>query len=79
MKIVNPATEEQIADLPEDNKTTLERKMSLLRAAQPAWQKVSVSDRTRVLSRFCELLKENIEELAGILTSEVGKPLQMKS
>ncbi|MEO6963014.1 MAG: aldehyde dehydrogenase family protein [Puia sp.] len=76
MKIVNPATEEQIGEIKEDNKETLTRKLDLLRSAQPAWQKVSISERARVMTRFAELLKENSEQLAGVLTAEMGKPLQ---
>ncbi|MDP4129261.1 MAG: aldehyde dehydrogenase family protein [Bacteroidota bacterium] len=76
MKIINPATEEQIGEIKEDSRESLTRKLELLRSAQPAWQKVPVLERARVMTRFAELLKENIEQLAGVLTSEMGKPLQ---
>ena len=76
MKIIDPATEEVIFEIKEDTKETLASKFELLRSAQPSWQKISVVDRVQVVKRFSELLEKNIEHLAAVLTSEVGKPLQ---
>ena len=44
--------------------------------AQPDWQSVSLEERIVIIKNFSELLEKNIEPLAAILTSEVGKPLQ---
>jgi acyl-CoA reductase-like NAD-dependent aldehyde dehydrogenase len=76
MKIINPATEEIIKEVPEDNRQTLEEKFQLLRSAQPAWQKIALPERAEILKKFAALLEENKEHLAATLTSEVGKPLQ---
>lgn len=76
MNIINPATEEVITDLKEDNIDSIERKFKLLKAGQSTWSLVLLKDRIKILQRFAELLKENIEQGASILTSEVGKPLQ---
>ena len=76
MKIINPATEEIIREVEEDSKKSIDKKFKLLQVAQPGWQKVSLAERNKVLQQFSLLLKENIEHLALILTSEVGKPLQ---
>jgi acyl-CoA reductase-like NAD-dependent aldehyde dehydrogenase len=76
MKIINPATEEIIKEINEDTAGSLQEKYSRLRAAQPGWYRVPLKDRVSVLQRFERLLEENREQLAGILTSEVGKPLQ---
>ena len=76
MQIINPATEEIISEIKEDTSETLVSKFDLLRAAQPLWQKTPFAERVQVLKTFSELLEKNIEQLAAILTSEVGKPLQ---
>lgn len=76
MKVVNPATEEIIADLKEDSVSSLNQKLEKLRGGQSVWMHFSLKDRVAVLQKFSALLKENIEELARVLTSEVGKPLQ---
>ena len=76
MKVVNPATEEVIADLKEDNASSLQAKHETLKGGQKKWNNVPLAQRVEVLRKFSELLKDNIEELARVLTSEVGKPLQ---
>lgn len=76
MKVVNPATEEIIADLKEDNSSSLQQKFETLKQGQKKWNAVPLKKRVTVLQKFSDLLKENIEELARVLTSEVGKPLQ---
>ncbi|MCE9538838.1 MAG: aldehyde dehydrogenase family protein [Bacteroidetes bacterium] len=76
MNIINPATEEIITTLKEDTLESTERKFKLLRDGQGAWNEVLLKDRISIIQRFSELLKANIEKGAGILTSEVGKPLQ---
>ena len=76
MDIINPATEEVITEVEEDTEKTLSEKFESLHAAQPSWEKVPIVARVEVLKRFSDLLEENFEHLAMILTSEVGKPLQ---
>ena len=76
MQIINPATEQIIKEVQEDTLTTLSLKFKELQSAQPAWQHVPLAERVQVLNRFSDLLKENMEDLAAVLTSEVGKPLQ---
>ncbi|RYY56767.1 MAG: aldehyde dehydrogenase family protein [Chitinophagaceae bacterium] len=76
MRIINPATEELITELPDDNAATLEILYTRLRKAQPSWAAKALRERIEVIERFAVLLKDNIKQLAGVLTSEVGKPLQ---
>jgi acyl-CoA reductase-like NAD-dependent aldehyde dehydrogenase len=76
MQIINPATEEIITSLAEDNSSTLHTKLDTLKKAQPQWASKTLSERISVIARFSDLLETGIEELASVLTSEVGKPLQ---
>lgn len=76
MQIINPATEGIITEVAEDTKESVTQKFELLQAHQIEWQKVSLLERVNVLRKFAGLLEKNIEHLAGVLTSEVGKPLQ---
>lgn len=76
MHIVNPATEEIIKEIQEDQKESLTRKFELLHSSQPEWQKVSLAKRVEVIMKFSHLLEGNIEHLAVTLTTEAGKPLQ---
>lgn len=76
MKIINPATEEVIADLAEDIRASVEQKYHSARMEQPAWAETPVEQRIQCIQRFYDLLDARRDELAGTLTSEMGKPLQ---
>ncbi len=74
--VINPATEEIIAELNEDSQESLQQKFEMLKAAQPAWGSAPLAERVQILKKFADLLEKHIEPLALTLTSEVGKPLQ---
>ena len=76
MKIINPATGEAFQEVTEDTRATVESKYQKLRSGQPAWASVSLDRRINILRKFSEVLEKNAEQLAAVLTSEVGKPLQ---
>jgi len=76
MNIINPATEELITQVEADNAESLALKFKRLQFAQSAWASRTVEERSAILLRFVDLLKQNIEPLAAILTAEMGKPLQ---
>ncbi len=76
MEIINPATEQIIATIKVDNQKSLNQKFKLLVEAQKKWANLEISERILILEKFVVLIKENIDELSLILTSEMGKPLQ---
>lgn len=76
MKVINPATEEIVKEVPEDNPKSLREKFSRLRASQAGWAAVALERRVEILKRFSALLDTESEKLAAVLTTEVGKPLQ---
>src|ERR1700729_3019534 len=76
MQIINPATEEIIAEVAEDTEAEVQEKYRFVRAAQPAWAALPVEERLACIARFTELLDQEKNVLADTLTSETGKPLQ---
>ena len=76
MNVINPATEEVVCELKEDTLERVQLKLKALRNGQKAWEQVALEDRIRILQNFSALLDKNIEHLASLLTTEVGKPLQ---
>lgn len=76
MNIINPATEEIIIDIQIDNDVSIKEKFDKLKIGQKKWAALPVKDRLACIVKFGELVKKNINELAAILTSETGKPLQ---
>ncbi len=76
MQIINPATEEIIAEISEDTTESLSVKLQKLNAAQPGWSATDIPSRKKIIQRFSDLMGEQIESLSLVLTNEVGKPLQ---
>ena len=73
--VLNPATEEPIAELPEATPEDADRAVAAAKAAFPAWRAVTPADRGRLLRRVATLVEENAEELALLETRNVGKPI----
>ncbi len=76
MKIFNPATGAELADVTADNAKTVAAKYTRARAAQPAWARRPLRHRLAVITKFRALVVDRIEELARTLTQEVGKPIR---
>ena len=74
MKIINPATEKIIATIEEDNGQTIKEKYEAVRVGQQLWQ-VPIVERISIIRKFYDLLKNELEQLAKVLTDEMGKPL----
>ncbi len=76
MKIINPATEELIREIPEDDHRSIAEKFKKLQSGQTRWAATPLPGRIQYIRRFNELLEEKKDELAKTLTGEMGKPLQ---
>ncbi|MEY3945429.1 MAG: hypothetical protein RJB03_135 [Bacteroidota bacterium] len=76
MKIVNPATEEIIREIGEDDWETLSQKLIKLQKAQAEWVEQPLLNRIQILTQYSSLLERDLELLTHTLTEEVGKPLQ---
>jgi acyl-CoA reductase-like NAD-dependent aldehyde dehydrogenase len=74
--VVNPATEEPIAELPSAGVEETDAAVSAAKAAYPGWRAVAPGDRARLLRRLAALVEEHGEELALLETRNVGKPIQ---
>ena len=75
MRIVNPATEEVLADVEETTAESIALEYDRARGARQELQALGFEERAARMRRFQELVQERREELARTLTSEVGKPI----
>jgi acyl-CoA reductase-like NAD-dependent aldehyde dehydrogenase len=75
LTVLNPATEEPIAQLEPAGVEELDEAVARARAAFPEWRAVGVGDRARLLRRLATLVEEHAEELARIESQNVGKPI----
>ena len=73
--VLNPATEETIAELPEVGIEEADEAVARAHAAFPAWRAVAPANRARLLRRLAALVEEHGEELARIESQNVGKPI----
>ena len=73
--VVNPATEERIAELEQAGVEETDAAVARAKAAFPAWRDVAPNDRARLLRRLATLVEEHGEELARIESQNVGKPI----
>jgi len=74
-EVVDPATGEVIAVVPDGTAEDVDRAVRGAHDAFPGWWRTPASERGRILYRCVELLLERVEELAAVLTAEQGKPL----
>jgi acyl-CoA reductase-like NAD-dependent aldehyde dehydrogenase len=75
LTVLNPATEEPVAELDEAGTEEADAAVASARAAFPAWAAVAPSDRGRLLRALAGLVEANAEELALLETRNVGKPI----
>ena len=47
---------------------------SIIQAFQK-WRLTTENERSSILKRWCELIRENTDELANVVTTEMGKPI----
>jgi acyl-CoA reductase-like NAD-dependent aldehyde dehydrogenase len=73
--LINPATEERIAELEEAGVEQTDEAVARARAAFEGWRNVAPTDRARLLRRLATLVEEHLEELARIESQNVGKPI----
>lgn len=72
--VTNPATGEVIATIPNMGSEEAEKAVAAAYAAQKAWASQSAKERSVILRRWFDLMMENQDDLAKILTMEQGKP-----
>ncbi|MEU8362914.1 aldehyde dehydrogenase family protein [Nonomuraea sp. NPDC048882] len=72
MKIVNPATEDVLADVELCDAAEVDRAVERARKAYATWREVAPGDRARLLRRFADLVDAHGEELAGLELANAG-------
>ena len=73
--VLDPATDETLATLPEMGASETAAAIDAAYAAQPLWAARPAKDRSVLLRKWYDLIVANADELAAILTAEMGKPL----
>ena len=74
--MVNPATEQIIGSVPVGNESDANAAVEAARAAFTNWSASTVEERTNYLNLLSSALKDRGEEMAELITSEVGTPIE---
>ena len=75
LAVLNPATEETIAELEEAEVEQSDEAVARAKAAFPSWSALPPSGRARLLRQVATLVEDHAEELARIESENVGKPI----
>ncbi|UTY59903.1 CoA-acylating methylmalonate-semialdehyde dehydrogenase [Massilia sp. erpn] len=73
--VVNPATQEVLARVPFATPAEVEAAVASAKQAFLTWRRTPIGARARIFLKYQQLIRENMKELAAILTAEQGKTL----
>lgn len=74
INVINPATEEIIAQVPEIDVATIDVVLKAATKGFKTWAAVAPAERKKIILRYADLLESNKARLIDILISETGKP-----
>lgn len=75
LKVINPATNEVIAEVASGSMEDTNEAITTATAAFPLWKKKTGKERGDLLRKAADAMREITDELAKIITEEMGKPL----
>ncbi|MDN3354921.1 aldehyde dehydrogenase family protein [Actinomadura sp. DC4] len=75
--VVNPANEKVVAATPAGTAADVDRAVAAARAAFPGWAATPPADRAAVVGRIADGLQARVEEIADVITAEMGAPLTL--
>ena len=73
--IANPATGETIAEVADHGAESINRAIDAAAEAQKGWAALTAKERAMIMRRWYDLIMANLEDLAQLVTAEMGKPL----
>ena len=74
-EVINPATQEVLARVPFATPDEINAAVAGAKQAFKTWRKTPIGARARIFLKYQQLIRENMAELAAILTAEQGKTL----
>lgn len=74
-RTTNPATGEVVREYPPLTDADADALLIRAHAAYQTWRRTPIAERVRLFRKFIELLEANVDELAALVTTEMGKPL----
>ena len=73
MPVLNPATEEVLAQCPRASNAQLDTAVAAAKAAFPGWAATPIEERRKLIVEMADAIEANVTELARLLTSRTGQ------
>jgi len=73
--VLNPATEDTAGTVAHASRSDLDEALEAAQKGFATWRKVSPYERSKVMRKAAELMRERAEKIARLMTIEQGKPL----
>src|SRR5881409_1077995 len=74
MEVLNPATGETIAEVPNSSAKDVDRAVQAAKKALPEWLETTPGERAELLLKLADAIEEHAEELAELESQNVGNP-----
>lgn len=74
-EVTDPASGKVIGTMPEMDRADTEEAIHAAAAALPAFRKTTARERSKMLRKWYDLMVENAEDIARLITWENGKPI----
>ena len=71
--VLNPATDATLAHLPHAKKEEMDRALAAAERALKEWRKTPAVERSKILRKAADLLRERADKISEVLTLEQGK------
>ena len=75
IRVTNPATGDDIGTVPKLGRSETNRAIDAAEVAFQSWRKITAKERAVKVRKLAELMMENQEDLAVLMTTEQGKPM----
>src|SRR5439155_21290383 len=73
-EVINPATEEVIAEVPRGSTADVDRAVAAARTAFESWSLTTPAERSGMLHKLADAIGANADELSKLESTNVGKP-----
>ncbi|MFC5458884.1 CoA-acylating methylmalonate-semialdehyde dehydrogenase [Massilia niabensis] len=73
--VINPATQEVLGRVPLATAAEIDAAVGAAKQAFKTWRRTPIGTRARIFLKYQQLIRENMKELAALLTAEQGKTL----
>ncbi len=73
--VINPETEEVIAEAPEVDAQSVEQALAAAKDAFETWSRMPLSERQPIILKYADLLEQNRDAIIDLLVAETGKPI----